>query len=99
MTPTVALFRKTALALALFVPVFLPSAALRAEEHKDARYHDKDHNDDHEWNSREDRAYRIWAKESHRKYREFSKLKEDDQQAYWRWRHDHSDALLKIDIR
>jgi len=61
-------------------------------------YHDKGHNDDHQWNSHEDKAYRIWAKENHRKYRDFAKLKEEDQQAYWGWRHDHSDALLKIDI-
>ncbi len=65
----------------------------------DKNYHDKAHNDDHAWNSHEDKAYRIWAKENHRKYRDFGKLKEEDQQAYWGWRHEHSDALLKIDIR
>ncbi len=68
----------------------------RAEDHD--VYHDNHHNDDQEWNDHEDRAYRIWAKENHRKYREFAKLKEEDRQAYWAWRHDHSDALLKIDI-
>jgi len=26
-------------------------------------------------------------------------LLENDQQAYWGWRHDHSDAVLKINIR
>ncbi len=26
-------------------------------------------------------------------------LNENDQQAYWGWRHEHSDTLLKIDIR
>jgi hypothetical protein len=62
-------------------------------------YHDKQHNDDHEWNSHEDKAYRMWVKENHRKYRDFAKLKEEDQQAYWAWRHEHSDALLKINIR
>jgi hypothetical protein len=71
---------------------------LRADSHPRS-YHDKQHNDDHEWNSHEDKAYRIWAKENHRKYRDFAKLKEEDQQAYWGWRHDHSDAVLKINIR
>ena len=61
-------------------------------------YHDKEHNDDHEWNAREDKAYRIWAKENHRKYRDFAKLKVEDQQAYWGWRHNHSDVELKINI-
>jgi len=75
--------------------------ALRAEEdHKTARtYHDKQHNDDHQWNDHEDQAYRMWAKETHRKYNDFAKLKPNDQQSYWGWRHDHSDALLKIEIK
>ena len=62
-------------------------------------YHDKEHNDDHQWNNHEDQAYKMYAKENHRKYSTFSKLNDNDQQAYWGWRHDHSDALLKINIR
>ena len=88
------------LAAALVTPVLVAPTALRAEDHKTARsYHDKDHNDDHQWNRQEDRAYTMWAKESHRKHRAFATLKENDQQAYWGWRHDHSDTLLKINIR
>jgi hypothetical protein len=41
----------------------------------------------------------MYAKENHRKATSFAKLKENDQQAYWGWRHDHSDAILKINIR
>jgi hypothetical protein len=85
------------LTAALMTPVVLVPPALRAEEHKS--YHDKQHNDSHEWNNHEDQAYRMWAKESHRKYVEFSRLKEADRQRYWGWRHNHSDAVLKIDIR
>ena len=87
------------LAAALITPVALTPTALRADEHGARSYHDKQHNDDHEWNSHEDRAYRIWAKENHRKYVDFSRLKDDDRRAYWGWRHGHSDAELKIDIR
>jgi hypothetical protein len=72
---------------------------LRAQDHQAARYHDKDHNDDHEWNKNEDRAYRIWVKDNHRKYQDFNRLKEEDQGNYWRWRHDHSDADLHITVR
>ena len=89
----------TILCAALIIPVALAPSALRADDHKSARtYHDKQHNDDHEWNSHEDKAYHMWAKESHRKPSDFSKLRDNDQQAYWGWRHDHSDTLLKIDI-
>jgi type III secretory pathway component EscR len=94
-------FLNTALlGVALMIPVAMAPTALRAQENKGARtYHDKQHNDDHEWNKNEDQAYRAYAKQNHRKYREFSTLNDDDQQAYWGWRHDHSDALLKINIR
>jgi hypothetical protein len=83
---------------ALITPIAIVPTALRAEDHKAVRYHDKQHNDDHEWNDHENQAYRVWTKENHRKDREFSKLKDNDRQAYWGWRHEHSDSLLKIDI-
>ncbi|HEY2013454.1 MAG TPA: hypothetical protein VGH38_08135 [Bryobacteraceae bacterium] len=81
------------LGVALLAPVTLTPTALQAQEH---RYHDKEHNDDHAWNNHEDRAYRIWVKEHHRKYSAFNKLKEGDQQDYWKWRHEHGDDVLKI---
>lgn len=80
----------------LLGPVTVMPTALRAQDHT---YHDRAHNDDHVWNDHEDRAYRIWLKENHRKYRDFAKLKEEDRQAYWAWRHEHSDAELKLDAR
>jgi len=88
------------LCAALMTPIAIAPTVLRAADDKNARtYHDKQHNDDHQWNGQEDKAYRMWATENHRKYSDFSKLKDSDQQAYWGWRHQHSDALLKIDIR
>ena len=88
------------LGAALIIPVVIVPTALQAQNQKNARtYHDTQHNDDHQWNSHEDQAYRMYAKENHRKYSAFPKLKDNDQQAYWGWRHDHSDALLKINIR
>jgi hypothetical protein len=87
------------LGAALIVPVAIVPTALRAEDHKTVTYHDKQHNDDHQWNGQEDKAYRAYARENHRKYRTFAKLNENDQQAYWGWRHEHSDAVLKIEIR
>ncbi|MBZ5620571.1 MAG: hypothetical protein LAQ69_17875 [Acidobacteriia bacterium] len=89
------------LGAALITPIAMAPTALQAQEHRAAiTYHDKQHNDDHEWNNHEDQAYRRWSKENHRKYNSnFSRLKDDDQQSYWGWRHEHSDAQLKIRIR
>ena len=88
------------LSAALMVPITMAPRTLRAEDQKAARiYHDKQHNDDHAWNGQEDKAYRIYETQNHRKHSEFSTLKEDDQQNYWNWRHEHSDALLKIEIK
>ncbi|MGA2435535.1 MAG: hypothetical protein ABSG25_09640 [Bryobacteraceae bacterium] len=88
------------LCAALVVPIATVSTTLLAEDQKTVvTYHDKQHGDDHQWNSREDRAYRAWGNENHRKYSEFNKLNDNDQQTYWNWRHEHSDALLKIDIK
>jgi hypothetical protein len=88
------------LGAALMAPIAIVPTALRADDSKAGRtYHDKQHNDDHQWNNHEDQAYNAWTKETHRKTIEFSKLKNNDQQAYWGWRHEHSDTVLKIDIR
>jgi hypothetical protein len=91
----------------LLAPVaFLPATALaqdhRDEQRKEAenrRYQDAKHHDEHAWNNHEDQAYRMWTQERHRKYNDFDRLNGRDQQSYWDWRHDHSDAQLKIDIR
>ena len=85
------------LGAALIIPVALTPTAVSAQTAK--TYHDKEHNDDHQWNNHEDQAYKMYAKENHRKYSTFSKLPDNDQQAYWGWRHEHSDSLLKINIR
>lgn len=76
--------------------VLIVPAAMVAQEHPP--YHDAAHNDDHQWNNHEDRAYRIWVKQNHRKYATFATIKADDQQSYWNWRHEHTDVQLKINI-
>ena len=84
------------LSAALIAPIALAPTVLQAD---DRVYHDKEHNDDHHWDKHEDRAYHMWVKENHRKYRDFNRINESDRQAYWGWRHEHSDALLKINIK
>jgi|HubBroStandDraft_6_1064221.scaffolds.fasta_scaffold03748_11 hypothetical protein len=63
------------------------------EEHhdKDHRYYDEDHKDYHDWNAKEDHAYRDYLKAQHKSYRAFDKMERSQQQAYWNWRHDHPD--------
>ena len=87
------------LAAALTIPVSTTTAVAWAADGQGKTYHDERNNQDHEWNAHEDKAYRMWVKENHRKYKDFSKLREEDRQSYWQWRHEHSDALLHIDIR
>ena len=95
-------YRLGILSVALIAPLALAPTAMRADDddhHRERHYRDARHNDDHVWNDREDRAYRMWVQENHRKYNDFERLKDRDRQNYWDWRHDHSDAQLKIDIR
>jgi hypothetical protein len=74
--------------------------AIRADDHHEKRYYDKDAHDYHAWNDHEDRAYRVYLGEQHRDYREFRKAKASQQRKYFRWRHDHPDnVLFKLEIR
>lgn len=84
------------LSAALLAPLALTPVTLRAD---DRVYRDERHHDEHHWDAREDRAYHIWVKERRRKYEDFDRLRAEDQAAYWAWRHEHSDAVLHIDIR
>ena len=47
----------------------------------------------HEWNEHENRAYPHWLMEERRErqYREYRRLKAEQQREYWRWRHQHPD--------
>jgi hypothetical protein len=72
----------------------------REEQRRDnvRRYRDARHHDEHEWNDHENQAYRMWFQQNHRKYNDFDRLRARDQQSYWDWRHNHSDAQLRIEI-
>jgi hypothetical protein len=55
------------------------------------RVYDAGHKDYHNWDEREDRAYRHYLEERHEQYRKYDKLKEKEQRDYWNWRHSHPD--------
>jgi hypothetical protein len=63
---------------ALLAPLALAPKAVLAEDQKSRSYHDKRHNDDHEWNGQEDKAYGVYVKENHRRSGDFSKLRDRD---------------------
>jgi hypothetical protein len=74
--------------------------SVRADDHHDKRYYDRDGRDYHTWNGQEDRAYRVYLGEQHRDYRDFGKVKVTQQREYFKWRHDHPDnVLFKVEIR
>lgn len=92
---------KRALALSglLLSSAFLVPVA-RADDRHEKRYYDRDSRDYRVYNSHEDRAYRVYVGERHRNYREFHRLKRNERQEYFRWRHDHPDhVLFKVEVR
>ena len=78
------------LSAALVVPITM-SAQDRDRVSDSRRYEDAAHKDSHEWNEKEDKAYRRYLEEQHREYRDFGKLNRREQQNYWNWRHRHMD--------
>lgn len=58
------------------------------------RYYDPAEKDYHNWNSQEDRAYRVYLGERHQDYTEFPKVKTSEQREYWKWRHGHPDSVI-----
>jgi hypothetical protein len=55
------------------------------------RVYDRDHRDNHNWDDREDRAYRRYFVVQHRSYRGYDRQNPRGQRNYWRWRHSHPD--------
>jgi hypothetical protein len=87
------------LTAALMAPLSVTPAMFAAEVVTARTYHDSVRNEDHKWDKNEDRAYRNYVKQNHRRYKSFDRLKENDQSAYWGWRHDHPDAPRSIKAR
>jgi len=69
---------------------FLPKAAI-AQDHETRTYTDAAHHDKHEWNAKEDDAWKRYREEHHIKQEEFAKASRRQQEAYWKWRHEHPD--------
>lgn len=61
------------------------------QEERERRVYDPYHKDYHNWDQREDQAYRRWLEEKHESYVEFERLDHKRQDAYWNWRHKHEE--------
>jgi hypothetical protein len=77
------------LAAAIAAPAVV--AATPAPQEVQVRVYDSHHRDYHNWDDREDRAYRRYYTEQHREYRAYDKENAKRQRAYWKWRHNHPD--------
>jgi len=78
------------LAGAIFAPTAIMSAPL-PQEGIQVRVYDSHHRDYHNWDDREDHAYRGYLVEHHRSYRAYDQQRARDQRNYWKWRHQHPD--------
>jgi hypothetical protein len=84
-------FASLFLTAALAAPVAIMAAPVPQEANVQVRVYDKNHNDYHQWNDNENRAWDRYNTENHHKSREFSKSNQKQQSQYWNWRHAHPD--------
>ena len=63
------------------------------DDKKAKHYYDREHKDYHDWDDHESAAYRHWLmEERHEKeYRDYPRLRREQQAEYWTWRHEHLD--------
>jgi hypothetical protein len=79
------------LVAAIAAPVTIMGAPAPQQASVQVRVYDRDHKDYHNWDDREDRAYRGCLTEHHITYREYNKQHHTTQRNYWNWRHEHPD--------
>jgi hypothetical protein len=81
------------LAAAFVAPVVAAAGMLPREGGPpvEVRFFDRSHRDYHVWNDGEDRSYRAYLAERHRRYVVFERQRRAQQSSYWRWRHSHED--------
>ena len=91
MHPVNRYIRSLLLAAAIVVPTALVAAPRPQEASVQVRVYDRDHRDYHNWDDREDHAYRHYLNDQHRTYREYNRQHYRVQKHYWNWRHEHPD--------
>ena len=79
------------LGAALVAPAALIAGPQPQEGSVQVRVYDRDHRDYHNWDDREDRAYRRYLVVQHRGYRSYERQNYRVHRHYWQWRHSHPD--------
>jgi hypothetical protein len=79
------------LTAALAAPVSIMAVPVPQEASVQVRVYDSTHHDYHNWDDREDHAYRGYLTEHHENYRAYDKQNHKQQNNYWNWRHSHPD--------
>jgi hypothetical protein len=79
------------LAAAIAAPALVVAEAKAQEGNVQVRVYDRDHRDYHNWDDREDHAYRGYLVARHRTYRVYNRQSNRVQRHYWNWRHSHPD--------
>jgi len=60
------------------------------------RAYDQSHRDWHDWDDREESAYKRYLQENHRPYRSYFDVDFRTQSEYWAWRHSHPDQGVQL---
>ena len=79
------------LGAALAAPAVTMAGPKPQEANVQVRVYDRDRRDYHNWNDREDHAYRRYLVVQRRTYRGYDRQNARAQRKYWRWRHRHPD--------
>jgi hypothetical protein len=80
------------LTAALVAPAAIMAVPIPQAASVQVRVYDKDHNDYHNWDDNENRAWGVFLTQKHRKSHEFSTANKKEQSQYWNWRHSHPDG-------
>jgi hypothetical protein len=65
------------------------------DDRRHHRYYDRSRRDWHEWNEKEERAYRHYLKEQRRREIDFERAHRRDREQYFRWRHEHPEIIIE----
>ena len=84
-------FSLVLLGAALAAPAITMAGPRPQEASVQVRVYDHDRRDYHNWDDREDRAYRHYLVVQHRSYRAYDKQNSKLHKHYWEWRHSHPD--------
>jgi hypothetical protein len=88
----------------LSMAIVIPAASGRSARTQDRdhggqdnrRAYDQSHRDWHDWDDREEGAYKRYLQENHRPYRSYFDADVRTQTDYWNWRHSHPEPGVQL---